>query len=253
MENRTSTGMRTPPAERVGVYEGEFESAHRKARENEFTGVLSLAEEAFVVFLDGIAVYARGESSAGERTLSELDRNEKFTISASPADKVEMFLTYIRYINDEAVLEAEPFDGSHIEATVLEDVLIDGVRKDRAVSWRGEKQDNDKSILPEGKVTAFARSYAKVYTHVSENGLSGYAVRSGEVATFIDGENVDRKQVDVPNGLIRCGRWTLIEPESPSKSPSSTSDPDGDTESETEEDSEENGGLFGGVFSGVSR
>lgn len=237
--------MRVPQTERVGVYDGDFASAREKARDNEFTGVLSVENEGFVVFLGGIAVYARTTSSVGEDALSELGEREKVTISASPEEKVKMFLTYTRYIDDEALLRVEPVDGSSVDATVLENVLIDGVRKDRAVTWRGETQDTDKSILPTGKVTAFARSYAKLFTHVSEKDASGYAVRSGEVATFVDGENVDRKQVEVPDDLVKRGGWTLVQPEGSDSGSSS----EAETDSEATEDLDDNGGLLGGVFS----
>jgi len=235
LKDRTREKTRVPEAKRVGVYEGDLPSAREKARDREFTGVLSVEGKGFIVLLNGIGAYARGTDTVGEDTISALEESEKITVSASPEEKVKMFLTYTRYINDSAILRGEPANGPHVDATVLEDVLIDGVRKDPAITWRGEKQDMDKSTLPAGKVTAFARSYANLVVYVSENQLSGYAVREDEVATFVDGETLERRRVELPENLVKCGGWTLVEPEG------SDSGPEG--KPETTEESEDDGIL----------
>jgi len=230
--------MRTPHTVSVQRQDEGFVSAHRRTRSDAATRVVEFNRgDAGAVFLNGVAVYARHGDKTGCDALGPLSGSDAdVTVSdCRPAD-VRMFKTYVSYLGDEAVLDAEPLGNDRIEMQRVEGVLVDGVRSLASASWRGESDTSDRTFFPEGDRIALVADAASLEDYVEANDLTGYAAGDGAAVTFRDGETVDGASVDlgepVRTGVSAGGGWVIV---------------DSDTD-DAEEGIEDGGGLLSRIL-----
>lgn len=227
--------MRSPRTISKGNQKQGFPSAHERMRSTGGTGVVESVggADAGAVFLKGVVVYARYGGVSNDDAIDALSEEDVAVKDCRPED-VRMFRTYLRYLGDDGVLDAEPLNNERVEMQRVEDVLVDGVRNLASASWRGESDTSDRTFFPEGDRTALVADATDLQRHVSSNDLSGYAAADGKVVTFRDGEVVDGASVDL-NDPVRSevgagGGWVIV-----------------DSDTKDEEDEEE-GGFLSRIF-----
>ena len=169
------------------------------------------------VFLNGTVVYARYGGKTAEDAIKSLisEGGNGVRATVSDPERVRMFRTYLRYISDDGLVTAEPLDGSAVEPHDVEGVIIEGIRNARKGTWRGQTNDADRSFFPEGRRSALAPDFDSLREYIEEENLSGYAVGTHEVATFRNGEVIDRKDVSV-EGSVRtevsaADGWVIVD------------------------------------------
>jgi len=248
--------MRKPPSEERTAFEEEgFASVHENIRNDGFTGTVeTVYDGGGAVFLNGAAVYARHGDEAAEEALGSLrsDDESRVRASVSTPEAVRMFRTYLRYIGDDALLTVEPLDGAEVDAHAVEGVTVEGVSDTMSTPAQRDGGANtnqfltrasvsvkastpERSVFPEGRRTALAPDGEALSRHVSRAGVTGYAAGDGAVVTFVDGDLVDRKRVDIrPSvredvGVCSGKGWVVV-------------DADADAEAKKEASGEEEGG-----------
>ena len=193
-----------------------FPSAHERMRGTGGTGVAESVggADAGAVFLNGVVVYARYGGVANDDAIDALSGEDVVVKECRPED-VRMFRTYLRYLGDEAVLDAEPLDPERVGMQRVEGVLVDGVRNLASASWRGESDTSDRTFFPEGDRVALVPDAVALKRYVPSKDLSGYAAGDGKVVTFRDGELIDGAAVDigdpVRSGVGAGGGWVVVD------------------------------------------
>ena len=151
---------------------------------------------------------------ANDDAIDALSGEDVVVKECRPED-VRMFRTYLRYLGDEAVLDAEPLDPERVGMQRVEGVLVDGVRNLASASWRGESDTSDRTFFPEGDRVALVPDAVALKRYVPSKDLSGYAVGDGKVVTFRDGELIDGAAVDigdpVRSGVGVGGGWVVVD------------------------------------------
>jgi len=230
--------MRTPVSITREDLEETFSSAHERVRRKAKTGTVETPDDtvAGAVFLNGVAVYARYGSESGVEALESLSSRPEVGIRLEPSkpENVRMFRTYLRYIGDDAVLDAEPLDSEPVEVQTVKGVRVDGVKNVGAGSWRGETNSEDKTFFPSGVRTVAVPDLVALKRYVSARDLSGYAAGDGRAVTFRNGELIDAESVDVGSPVRTDvgvgGGWVVV---------------DADADAETSDD---DGGILSRVF-----
>ncbi len=211
--------MRTPVTVNEEDLDETFASAHERVRRKAKTGTVETPDDtvAGAVFLDGVAVYARYGNESGVEALEALSSRPDVGVRLEPSkpENVRMFRTYLRYIGDDAILNAEPLDVSSVETQVVEGVRVGGVRNVGAGSWRGETNTEAKTFFPSGVRTVAVPDLVALERYVSAEDLSGYAAGDGRVVTFRNGEFVDADSVDlaapVRTDVGLGGGWVVVD------------------------------------------
>ncbi|MFP4174220.1 MAG: hypothetical protein ACLFSW_00380 [Halobacteriales archaeon] len=210
--------MRTPHTLSAEDNDEGFVSAHQRTRGNGGTGVVESIhqKDAGAVFLNGVAVYARYGGETGHEALGSLvDDDSAVRFKDCRPEDVRMFRTYVRYLGDEAVIDAEPLKDSRVEMQRVEGVLVDGVRNLAAASWRGESDTSDRTFFPEGDRVALVADPVSLKRYVDANDITGYAAGGGTVVTFRDGDTVDGAPVDlddpVRSEVDAGGGWVVVD------------------------------------------
>jgi hypothetical protein len=233
--------MRTPNSISKERREEKFASAHERMRSTGKTGVVEPADgvDAGVVFLNGVAVYARYGEKKGKEALEALSSRPDLGVSTKlcSAEDVRMFRTYVAYLGDNAVVRAEPLDSTRLGVQRVEGVLVDGVKNLAAASWRGESTTTDRSFFPKGVRTALLPDLVSLRRHVSEAELTGYAAGKGKAVTFRNGELIDGAPVDLDESVREevnaGGGWVVV---------------DSDAEAGTEDESEAEEGILSRIL-----
>lgn len=232
--------MRTPNPRLKDKSMEDFASVHKSMRKKARSGTVEPGgggPDGGAVFLEGTVIYARYGKETAEDALRKLlsEAGNGVRASLSDSERVRMFRTYLRYISDDGLITAEPLDGTTVEPHDVEGVIINGIRNARKGTWRGQKNDADRSFFPEGRRSALAPDFDSLSRYIDEQDVSGYAVGTHEVATFRDGEVIDRKEVAVEPSVREKASvgdgWVIVDTDTPE-----------DTESENEE------GLLGRLF-----
>lgn len=198
----------------------DFASVHESMRRKARSGTVEPGgggPDGGAVFLNGTVIYARHGKETAEDALRRLlsEAGNGVRASLSDTEKVKMFRTYLRYISDDGIITAEPLDESTVEPHDIEGVIINGIRNARKGTWRGQTNDADRSFFPEGRRSALAPDFDSLCKYIDEQGVSGYAVGTHEVATFRDGEVVDRKEVAVESSVRKevsaADGWVIVD------------------------------------------
>lgn len=192
--------IRYPSSKKLEASTSRFEAVHGEARQRRFTGSLVLhvgVNTGVAVYLGGHPIYAHYSESNdlfGNQALDVMT-SESGSVErhASTTEKVEMFLTYMDFINrDEGIMEV----------CMTEDADM----RERVVDNPNVEEGEDAEIkLPEGVRLGYSIDKDYVRRFAREHGLSGYALSNTELLVFEDGEAVDSRALHMKNVPIRVG------------------------------------------------
>jgi hypothetical protein len=228
--------MRTPNSIIEDRSMETFASVHRTMRSKANSGTVEPGgggPDGGAVFLNGTVVYARYGGKTAEDALKSLisEAGNGVRASVSDPERVRMFRTYLRYISDDGIITAEPLDGSTVEPHDVEGVILGGIKNARKGAWRGQTNDADRSFFPEGRYSALAPDFASMSEYIEEEDLSGYAVGTHEVATFRNGEVIDRKDVSVEASVrtevSAADGWVIVDTDVDVEEPEGEKDEEG--------------------------
>lgn len=190
--------IRYPSSKKLEASTSRFEAVHGEARQRRFTGSLVLhvgVNTGVAVYLGGHPIYAHYSESNdlfGNQALDVMT-SESGSVErhASTTEKVEMFLTYMDFINrDEGIMEVCRTEEADMRERVIDNPNVD-------------EGENAEISAPEGVRLGYSIDKDYVRKFAREHRLTGYALSNTELLMFEGGEAVDSVALHRKNVPIR--------------------------------------------------